>query len=283
MIPDQAAKWLRENNFGEVTTTKNVGGGCINNGAQIKTTKGDSFFLKTNQYTPQDMFYKEAQGLSALKVDDGPVVPKPYIWGKDFLLMEDLSPAPRQASYWEEFGGKLANLHNHTHNQFGFEHDNYIGSTPQPNRFTEDGYVFFGEQRLLFQSELAERQGLLNKQDAAAVKRIGDRLAELVPQQPASLLHGDLWSGNAISDSKGNPALIDPAVYYGWAEAELAMTALFGAFPQSFYDTYTSTRPLESGYKNRYPIYNLYHLLNHLNLFGTGYLGQVRQILRKFT
>lgn len=282
MIPSAVANWLNENGFGEVTFTKGVGGGCINNGTQIKTSSGAQFFLKTNNYTPPDMFYKEAEGLAALKVEDGPAVPKPYFWGKQFLLLEDLAPAPHKPNYWEEFGSKLALLHNHTHTKFGFEHDNYIGSTPQPNRFEVDGCTFFEEQRLMFQSDLAERQGLLDKEDAAGVKRIAVRLPELVPQQPASLLHGDLWSGNALSDSNGNPALIDPAVYYGWAEADLAMTALFGAFPHSFYEAYTETRPLESGYKDRYPIYNLYHLLNHLNLFGTGYLGQVRQIVKMF-
>jgi fructosamine-3-kinase len=108
------------------------------------------------------------------------------------------------------------------------------------------------------------------------------RLPQLVPQQPASLLHGDLWSGNAISDRHGAPAIIDPAVYYGWAEAELAMTALFGAFAESFYQAYQEMRPLESGWRERFDIYNLYHLLNHLNLFGESYLGEVRAILRRY-
>jgi protein-ribulosamine 3-kinase len=283
MIPQAAASWLIENGYGEVVSAKSVGGGCINNGAQLKTTSGDRFFLKTNQYAPPDMFYTEAKGLSALNVSGGPTVPEPYCWGKDFLLLEDLIPAPRKANYWEDFGKKLANLHNHTNKLFGFEHDNYIGSTPQPNHFTEDGFVFYKEHRLLFQSKLAEKQRLLNKGDVTAVERIADRLPDLIPKQPASLIHGDLWSGNALSDSEGGPALIDPAVYYGWAEADLAMTALFGAFPQSFYDAYSEIRPLESGYRNRFPIYNLYHLLNHLNLFGTGYLGQVRQVLKAFS
>ena len=107
-------------------------------------------------------------------------------------------------------------------------------------------------------------------------------LPNIIPEQPASLLHGDLWSGNLISDCRGLPAVIDPAVYYGWAEADLAMTDLFGNYPESFYQAYTEIRSLDSGYRSRYPIYNLYHLLNHLNLFGKSYLPQIRGILSRF-
>jgi protein-ribulosamine 3-kinase len=283
MIPASVSAWLQEKGLGEVISTRSVGGGCINDGALLTTASGERFFLKTNPSAPGDMFEKEAEGLIALRVEDGPKVPEPYIFAENFLLLEDLSPAPRKPGYWEEFGRKLAALHNHKNPQFGFEYDNYIGSTPQPNRFESDGWLFFNEQRLLFQADLAERQGLLNKTDSIKVQRIASRLRELVPEQPASLLHGDLWSGNALSDADGGPALIDPAVYYGWAEAELGMTALFGAFPASFYDAYNDTRPLEIGYQERFPIYNLYHLLNHLNLFGAGYLGQVRQVLDRFS
>jgi protein-ribulosamine 3-kinase len=283
MIPASVSAWLQEKGLGEVISTRSVGGGCINDGALLTTASGERFFLKTNPSAPGDMFEKEAEGLIALRVEDGPKVPEPYIFAENFLLLEDLSPAPRKPGYWEEFGRKLAALHNHKNPQFGFEYDNYIGSTPQPNRFESDGWLFFNEQRLLFQADLAERQGLLNKTDSIKVQRIASRLRELVPEQPASLLHGDLWSGNALSDADGGPALIDPAVYYGWAEAELGMTALFGAFPASFYDAYNDTRPLEIGYQERLPIYNLYHLLNHLNLFGAGYLGQVRQVLDRFS
>ena len=179
-------------------------------------------------------------------------------------------------------GRKLAALHNHTNAQFGFEHDNYIGSTPQPNTWTEDGYAFFGEQRLNFQAQLAAKRGLLSRAEEGQVERVGERLAELVPQQPASLLHGDLWDGNALADENGQPALIDPAAHYGWAEAELGMTALFGGFGAEFYAAYEEARPLETGYQERFPVYNLYHLLNHLNLFGMGYHGQVIAILKRY-
>ena len=282
MIPDEVAEWLEKNDFGEVKSSQRVSGGCINNGVRLKTDSGRSFFLKTNQRTPQDMFAREAEGLDALRVVDGPRVPEPYLHGPTFLLLEDLQPAARSQGYWSTFGRLLAQLHNHKHSKFGFEHDNYIGSNPQPNPWTEDGYEFFAEHRLGFQAEMARSRGLLGRLEVRQVEALSRRLPELVPEQPAALIHGDLWSGNATSDSQGAPALIDPAAYYGWAEADLAMTALFGAFPNDFYQAYQEMRPLEPGFRERFPIYNLYHLLNHLNLFGGSYLSQVTSILRRY-
>lgn len=282
MIPNVVKDWLEEHGYGVVTSARPVGGGCINNGSQLRTSSGQTFFLKTNHSAPADMFAREAEGLEALRVEEGPRVPQPYLFGPDFLLLEDLAPAGRQAGYWSVFGQKLAALHSHVNASFGFAHDNYIGSTPQPNPWTEDGFTFFGEHRLLFQARLARENGLLGKNEMKAVEGLVARLAELVPAQPASLIHGDLWSGNALADAEGRPALIDPAAHYGWAEAELAMTTLFGAFPGTFYAAYQEVCPLDPGFESRYPIYNLYHLLNHLNLFGTGYLGQVQSILRRY-
>ena len=281
MLPSPVTSFLVENDYGPVTGARPVGGGCISNGVRLITASGATFFLKTNPSAPADMFAREAEGLRALRVEDGPVVPATYLWGVDFLLLEDLSPAPLQADYWLAFGRRLAALHNHTAARFGFPQDNYIGSTPQPNPWTEDGYAFFAEHRLLFQARLAHQRGLLSAEDLRRVEHLAARLPELIPEQPASLIHGDLWSGNAISDARGAPALIDPAAHYGWAEAELAMTALFGGFPSTFYRAYEEIRPLEPGYRDRFPVYNLYHLLNHLNLFGRGYLGQVQSILRR--
>jgi fructosamine-3-kinase len=281
MPPKQVSDWIHQQGFGEVVSIRPVGGGCINNGARLVTAAGRTLFLKTNPDTPVDMFAREAEGLQALGVPDGPRVPRPLLHGAEFLLLEDLSPAPRRQDYWPDFGRRLAALHNHTGPRFGFEHDNYIGSTPQPNPWTDDGFTFFAEHRLTFQARLARQRGLLSKDEVSRVERLCARLPELVPAQPASLLHGDLWSGNAMTDESGAPAIIDPAVHYGWAEAELSMTALFGAFPDAFYDAYQEVRPLASGYYQRFPLYNLYHLLNHLNLFGSGYWGQVMAILKR--
>lgn len=282
MVPEEVKNWLQEKSYGEIRSVRPVSGGCINNGARLQTEGGEVFFLKTNSRTPEDMFAREAEGLGALRVSDGPRVPEPFLAGRDFLLLEDLKPASRRSDYWPEFGRQLAALHNHTNSQFGFPHDNYIGSTPQPNPWTEDGHKFFAEHRILFQARLAQRSGLLDQSDVRQAEKIARRLPEMVPQQPASLIHGDLWSGNALTDNQGGPAIIDPAAHYGWAEAELGMTALFGSFPDSFYQAYREVNPIEAGFRSRFDIYNLYHLLNHLNLFGRGYLGQVQSILKRY-
>jgi fructosamine-3-kinase len=228
------------------------------------------------------MFATEVEGLETLRITGGPCVPKPYLHGEDFLLMEDLSPAPQKQGYWEDFGVQMACLHNHTNERFGFEHDNYIGSTPQKNSWEADGYKFFAQHRLNFQVELAGKRGLLSKLEVEMAAKLGAKLHELVPAQPASIVHGDLWGGNATTDKKGAPAIIDPAAHFGWAEADLAMTALFGGFNERFYSAYNEARPLEVGWRGRFEIYNLYHLLNHLNLFGRGYHGGVMRTLNRY-
>jgi fructosamine-3-kinase len=229
------------------------------------------------------MFSREVDGLRALAVGGGPRVPTPYLHGKDFLLIEDLAPGGRAKDYWQVFGRQMAALHNHTNPQYGFDADNYIGSTPQPNPWTENGFEFFAQHRLVYQAEMAAKRGLLSRKEADQVGNLAGRMEELVPEQPASLTHGDLWGGNAMSDDDGQPAIIDPAAHYGWAEADLAMTALFGGFSNEFYAAYNEVRPLPEGWRERFALYNLYHLLNHLNLFGRGYYGQVMRTVGRFT
>lgn len=281
-VPMEVQAWLDTEGFGQVAHTHPVSGGCINNGVRLETTSGRTFFLKTNQEAPKNLFAAEAEGLAEFgKAPGCPRFPHPYIYGTDFLLLEDLAPAPRKPDYWEVLGRQLAALHQYTQPVFGFFRDNYIGSTVQPNPQTEDGYIFFAEQRLDFQAGLAARKGLLTPPEVRLVNRLAARLNELVPPQPASLLHGDLWGGNMISDANGDPAIIDPAPYYGWAEADLAMTVLFGAPPDTFFRAYEEVSPLPSGLFGRFPMYNLYHLLNHLNIFGRGYYEQVMAILRQ--
>ena len=282
MIPAEVGQYLQQHALGDVASVQSVGGGCINHGTRLRTTTGATFFLKTNHTAPANMFAREVESLFALRVANGPRLPRPLLYGAEFLLLEDLAPARPGKNYWLDFGRQLAALHLNNQPRFGFHHDNYIGSTPQPNPWTADGHTFFAESRLLYQARLAQQQGLLQWAEMLQVERLAARLPELALAQPASLMHGDLWGGNAISDQDGNPAIIDPAAHYGWAEAELAMTALFGAFPEAFYAAYQDIRPLEEGFWGRFPIYNLYHLLNHLNLFGGGYLMQVKAVLNRF-
>lgn len=278
---DEIQGWLEQHGFGSLRSCESVSGGCINQAVRLETTSGERFFLKSNASSPADMFFREAEGLRELMVEGAPRVPEVFLVREQAILMEDLQPAPRAEGYWAQFGRQLAELHQHHAPLFGFAEDNYLGSTPQKNTQEEDGCKFFAEHRLIYQVRLARKDGKLGRGDARGVERLADQLRDRIPDQPASLLHGDLWSGNAITDDQGDPALIDPAVYYGWAEADLAMTALFGSFPETFYSAYQDVRPLEQGFRDRYPVYNLYHLLNHLNLFGGHYRGQVRRTLER--
>jgi fructosamine-3-kinase len=172
-------------------------------------------------------------------------------------------------------------MHQINGNYFGFDSDNYCGKTPQVNTPCADGFDFFLKYRLATQIELASDAGLMNKNDITIVESIAQKLNQFIPKQPASLLHGDLWNGNVIYSHSG-PALIDPATYYGWAEADLAMTRLFGGFDDTFYHGYQEVRPLEPGFEERAPLYNLYHLLNHLNLFGSGWYDSVMAVARRY-
>jgi protein-ribulosamine 3-kinase len=282
LVPKSVIAWCQERSFGDVLASKPIGGGCINEGAILMTSSGKTLFLKTNQHCPPDMFAREAEGLMALCVENGPQVPKVFLCGEKFILLEDLAPKDSRKDFWEIFGRQMAILHNHTYEKFGFPNNNYIGSTPQPNPWTTDGFLFFAENRLMYQARLALASYRLEVKDLERVEYLGHQLPELVPRQKASLIHGDLWSGNVTSDFQGMPAIIDPAAYYGWAEADLAMTDLFGTFPDRFYNAYLEKRYIEKGFRDRFPIYNLYHLINHLNLFGLAYRKQVIAILDRF-
>jgi fructosamine-3-kinase len=282
LIPQGVANWLQQQGYGGVVASSPAAGGCINNGAHLVTESGAHFFLKTNANAPADLFAREAEGLEALAGTRTLRVPAVVLVDEGFLLLEDLQPAARTAGYWPQLGRGLAQLHAHTQAHFGFAHDNYIGLTPQPNGWLADGYVFFAERRLHHQAHLAHSHSLLSADQVAAVERLAARLPQLVPPQPASLLHGDLWAGNVLAGATGAPALIDPAAYFGWAEADLAMTALFGQFPGEFYSAYTEVRALEPGWRERFDVYNLYHLLNHLNLFGGGYYAQVMAVVERY-
>lgn len=280
-LPQAVADYCRANGFGSIHRATPLGGGCINNASRLDTDNGP-LFLKVNRHTPPDMFEREAEGLDALAAPKAIRVPAALCFGPDFILQEFVEPGPRRSDFWETLGAQLAAMHNHTSPRFGFPHDNYIGSTPQINTWETDGFTFFAEHRLRFQAELARRNGLLDAASCQLLMTLSNRLPDLVPAQPASLIHGDLWSGNIHTGPDGEPVLIDPAAYYGWAEAELAMMTLFGSPSDSFFRAYESVRSLAPGYEKRFDLYNLYHLLNHLNLFGGSYLGSVRAIVKRY-
>lgn len=283
IISDNLASWLTTHGFGAVTNTTAVGGGSISDSYLLETSRGHSFFLKTHENSPDGMYFSEGAGLKALAATMVICVPSVYTVDDDYLLLEYFPATPRQPDYWQTLGTQLALLHQNQATQFGFEIDNFCGLTPQPNPQMDNGYDFFAEHRLLYQARIAYDKKLIKGSLIDSLERICHRLPDLIPEQPASLIHGDLWSGNLFVGPEGQPALIDPATYYGWAEAELAMTTLFGGFDETFYQSYVETNPLENDWKQRLPLYNLYHLLNHLNLFGSGYLAQVQSTIRMYT
>lgn len=283
VIPTAAQAWCLENGRGEALFATPLSGGDISRAWRLEMADGRSLILKVKPDAPPDMFAREAEGLAALADAGGPTIPAAHLAGPDFLLLEDLRPSPPAPTYWPEFGLRLATMHRTTHTHYGFSHDNYCGLTPQPNPWTESGHEFFAEHRLRHQARLARDRERLDARDVRRLESLCVRLPDLVPIQSPALIHGDLWSGNALAGPRGEPALIDPAAHFGWAEAEIALSLLFGGFPPAFYNAYAASYPLAPGWRGRMDIYNLYHLLNHLNMFGAGYLAQVQAVLRRYS
>ena len=248
-------------------------GGCIHDCYRV-SIDGTTRFLKTNSANYRDAFAAEADGLGALRTA-GMRAPEPIshgaAGGHAYLVLEYLDLGGRKD--FAALGRMLAAAHRKAGARFGWQRDNYIGATPQENGWSDDWSGVWMERRLRPQIELALRNGF--KIDLPPISVLKGH-----EPQP-SLLHGDLWGGNAGFTAEG-PVVFDPAVYYGDREADLAMTELFGRFPREFYEAYDDAWPIDEGYERRKPMYNLYHLLNHLNLFGSGYLGQVQSTLRLF-
>lgn len=269
----------------EVIEAQFLAGGDINTSAQVFSSEG-VFFVKWNHADRADMFEVEARGLNLLRQTDALHIPQVIGYGreldKSYLILEYIDPGPATNASWEALGHSLAVLHSHTQPKFGLHFDNYIGSLPQANTLTANGFDFFFDQRLLPQAGMALYSELLPKQSYDALFRLRERLPDLLPADRPALLHGDLWSGNVMVTEAGQPVLIDPAVYYGFREADLAFTKMFGGFDQRFYDAYNEAFPLEDGFDDRVAIYNLYPLLVHVNLFGSGYVSGVERILKQF-
>jgi len=284
---------------GRPVELKAISGGCIADARVAIFPDGSSVFVKSAAGS-SGMFACEAEGLRALAVPAAIRIPEVLAVDSVALVLEMIHEARVKSGFFETFGRSFAKLHDHRGPAFGFPHDNFIGSTPQRNdplagswatvtgqdTSREDGSgwpAFFLERRLRFQVELAASRG--HGHDAA---RLLDRAEGLITEllgaaiEPPSILHGDLWNGNYIVDERGEACLIDPAVYYGHREADLAMTRLFGGFRPAFYEAYCEASPLSPGHEDRLDIYQLYHLLNHLNLFGSAYYAQSMRILQRF-
>lgn len=267
----------------ELRLAAEVGGGCINRTCRV-AAGADSWFVKLNRAERADLFAAEADGLAALA--DGPVrVPRPLCRGctqtESFLVLEWLDLRAGAAADYATLGERLARLHALHGPRHGWRRDNYIGLTPQRNAAADSWAEFFATARLAPQLALAAKNG----QTGLCAK--GEALLAALPRllrghAPApSLLHGDLWAGNAAFLADGEPVIFDPAAYYGDRETDLAMTELFGGYPQTFYAAYRAHAPVDAGYAVRRTLYQLYHVLNHANLFGGGYAAQAQAMMAR--
>jgi protein-ribulosamine 3-kinase len=275
-----------EKMLGPIRSFTPVGGGDINAAARIDT--GDArYFVKWNTASLPHMFEVEARGLKMLATANALRIPNviALIDQPPALVLEwiDVGASSKLAAA-EALGRGLARQHRSSASTYGLDHDNYIGSNPQRNGPSRSWIEFYRDQRLGVQRDLAQRHGHLTPDRARRLDRVLNRLDRWIDESlvTPALLHGDLWGGNTLIDAQGQPVLIDPAVYYGDREAEIAFTELFGGFGARFYAAYNEAWPLARGYAHRRDLYNLYHLLNHLNLFGAGYGGSVDAILRRY-
>ncbi len=288
---------LDELGLGAPIRLDSIGGGCIANAAAATFASGCRVFVKfvspRRGMAAPDLFAREAEGLQALAAAQAIRVPEVLAVGEQALVLEMIQAAAKRRDFAEDFGRRLAALHDNRGKTCGFAHHNFIGATRQyndPVNGTWDAVAgddgaswpeFFLERRLRVQVRLAASNGygdeLVHLLDRAEA-RVSELLSAAI--EVASLLHGDLWGGNFIVDDRGEACLIDPAVYYGHREADLAMTRLFGGFEPGFYAAYAEASPLAAGHEDRLAVYQLYHLLNHLNLFGGGYFEQSKRILQ---
>jgi protein-ribulosamine 3-kinase len=290
MIPSEVIKEI-ESRLSAIAGSKTiiekstpVSGGCINYCFHLNTSAGP-FFLKYNDAAAYpNMFKAEAAGLQLLRDANALPVPFVHFHGEEkdysFLLMEWIDGDRQKKNFWEDFGRSVAKLHNVSDASFGLDHGNYIGSLAQSNTKHADWKSFFMEERIQPQLKLAMEKNLVDSGTVKQFEKLFDRFDNLIPEEKPSLLHGDLWNGNFLVSENGKPTLIDPAVYFGHREMDLAMTKLFGGFDPEFYHAYEEAYPLQKGFEKRVDIHNLYPLLVHVNLFGGSYMQQVKASLK---
>jgi protein-ribulosamine 3-kinase len=286
-LKDEIVEKIEKIRGAKIKRSNLLGGGCINDARRIVFDDGGSLLLKVNPGAKAS-FSKEANGLIELAKPGVIRVPKVVEAEDDFILMEYIEGMPKGNKFYENFGRNFALLHQYLGEMYGFYENNYIGSTEQLNIASgeekEDWISFFYHKRLFFQFKLAERNGFVTEELRNSFGRLSDKIDDILGGRniKPSLMHGDLWSGNYMSDEKGEACIIDPAVYYGDREADLAMTRLFGGFSRSFYDSYNETFPLDAGFEERENIYKLYHILNHLNIFGRSYYQQSLSLMNYY-
>lgn len=291
-MPEDTAALLRAlssaaNEAVTILSRQPLGGGDISQVERVVTT-GGAFVVKRHVTAPPGFFHAEAAGLTALRRSGTSLrVPEVLAVGDDtapLIVLEDLGRGRSHEHVDEVVGRGLAELHRHHADRFGFDRETFCGLTPQPNAWTDRWVAFYGEQRLRPQVARATHTGQLSSGDAGLLDALIAKLDTLIdePVDGPSLIHGDLWSGNLHIAADGRPALIDPSVAFAHREAEFGMMTLFGGFGARVYDAYEDAFPLEPGWRERNPLYQLYHLLNHFNLFGGAYRGQVMAVARRF-
>ena len=290
-LPRSLQATLEQQLGGSISRVQPAFGGDINQAARI-TCGSQDFFVKWNASAPPDMFPQEAYGLQllagagALRVPAVHFAADPDGSRPGYLVMDWIETGGRGARsdrIMAQFGEGLAALHQHTAAQHGLDHDNFIGRLPQPNIQTGGWTAFYREQRIGYQMALARRSGRLPARREDLLTRLMARLDDLLDDDamPPALLHGDLWGGNYLLDTQGQAVLIDPAVYYGHREMDLAMTELFGGFSEPFYAAYQGVFPTP-GYEDRRALYQLYYIIVHLNLFGESYGGRVDALAARY-
>jgi fructosamine-3-kinase len=268
----------------EIVESRDLCGGCIHRVMHLALADGRAIVAKVSREAHRVVFEEEAAGLRALAATDTVLVPEPLAVaahdGEAVLLMTAIEPASADDASWRRFGEELAALHAvDAGTRFGFEMNNHLGITPQPNEWRDDWVEFNAELRLGYQLRLARDARLLSRDEASRIERVIADLERLIPRRPKpALLHGDLWSGNALpaKDDRGPTriAVIDPAVYIGDGWADIAMMRLFGGFPAACFAAYEASVTDRENVESRIAVYQLYHVLNHINLFGRGYVGQ---------
>lgn len=265
-----------------IVAAETVSGGCISETARLRTATGQSYFAKWNQgEVPAGLFHAEARGLAALEAAGAVRVPYVIAVAAEWLLLEWLESGPAAVDTWAELGRSMAALHRTRETAFGADADNYIGPLPQSNRRHRQWAEFWRAERLLPQLALAGRA--FDSAQRARLERFVERdldgLLAAADTDGASLLHGDLWSGNVHVCRDARAAVLDPSSYYGHREVDLAMAALFGGFSERFFDAYAEAWPLSPGHEQRRAAYQLYYLMVHVNLFGSGYVDRTLQAL----
>jgi len=270
----------------QIENHQQVFGGDINKTFQLQTNIGP-FFLKLNGRNAKDMFQKEFEGLQLLHQTKTIKIPEPVLYGRFegniFLITEFIQKGNASKNFWQTFAGQLAALHKHSNTWFGLSSGNYIGTLPQQNDYCDSWPEFYATQRILPLIQLAFAQNKCTKEDVVSAEKLCKRLHDLLPKEMPALVHGDLWSGNFMSDEKGIPVIYDPAVYYGNREMDIAMSLLFGGFDNSFYNYYNEIFPLQPAWETRIQLYTLYPLLVHLVLFGGNYYYKAIDIIKSYS